>query len=304
MNNTPFTIAQMRPIRDGMTVSRPAHLGAVPVTWFSLGAGTTITPESYDCTTLYIAAEGAGCFVLGDDARPTPICPGELLVLPPKTLCGAAADTVMIYTEIILKKENFTMNSLIKAGHPTALKDLISYEEGSIANLDVVHADNMKFVLMAFDEGTGRMSRLLASLMFNKIDFTVGRYVSIDSELEATQDDYFGTMKESAQGWETGENDYTPFVEYMLDVILKCYEDLTDRTSALSVRGSNEKTIRQYFQSIDEPVSKIEILESNPMMSQKTLERILQKMQKEHSIEKVGAARATRYQRVVRQIPM
>ena len=75
MNNTPFTIAQMRPIRDGMTVSRPSHLGAVPVTWFSLGAGTTITPESYDCTTLYIAAEGAGCFVLGDDARPTPICP-------------------------------------------------------------------------------------------------------------------------------------------------------------------------------------------------------------------------------------
>lgn len=155
MNNTPFTIAQMRPIRDGMTVSRPAHLGAVPVTWFSLGAGTTITPESCDCTTLYIAAEGAGCFVLGNDARPTPICPGELLVLPPKTLCGASADTGMIYTEIILKKENFTMNSLIKAGHPTALKDLISYEEGSIANLDVVHADNMKFVLMAFDEGTG-----------------------------------------------------------------------------------------------------------------------------------------------------
>lgn len=156
-----------------------------------------------------------------------------------------------------------------------------------------------------FDEGTGRMSRLLASLMFDKIDFTVGRYVSIDSELEATQDDYFGTMKESAQGWETGENDYTPFVEYMLDVILKCYEDLTDRTSALSVRGSNEKTIRQYFQSIDEPVSKIEILESNPMMSQKTLERILQKMQKE-LIHREGGCRsgATRYQRVVRQIPM
>ena len=155
-----------------------------------------------------------------------------------------------------------------------------------------------------FDDGTGRMSRLLASLMFDKIDFTVGRYVSIDSELEATQDEYFGTMKASAEGWETGDNDYTPFVEYMLGVILKCYGELTERTSALSVRGSNEKTIRQYFQSIEEPVSKIEILEANPMMSQKTLERILQKMQKEHSIEKVGAARATRYQRVVRQIPM
>ena len=47
------------------------------------------------------------------------------------------------------------MNNIIKAGQPTELKNLISYEEGSIANLDIAHADNMKFVLMAFDEGTG-----------------------------------------------------------------------------------------------------------------------------------------------------
>ena len=47
------------------------------------------------------------------------------------------------------------MNNILKAGQPTELKDLISYEDGSIANLDLVHADNMKFVLMAFDEGTG-----------------------------------------------------------------------------------------------------------------------------------------------------
>ena len=61
MNNTPFTIAQMRPIREAMTISRPARLGAeVPVTWFSMGAGTSITPESYDCTTLYLGAEGSG----------------------------------------------------------------------------------------------------------------------------------------------------------------------------------------------------------------------------------------------------
>ena len=81
--------------------------------------------------------------------------PGEVLYVPPKTLCGTKTDSGMIYTEIILKKENFTMNNILKAGQPTELKNLISYEDGSIANLDLVHADNMKFVLMAFDEGTG-----------------------------------------------------------------------------------------------------------------------------------------------------
>ena len=158
MTHVPFTVAQMRPIRPGMTVSRPANLSReVPVTWFSLGAGTTITPESYDCTTLYLAAEGTGSFVLGAAGREVPVRPGDILPVLPGTLCGTRAGETegMVYTELILKKENFTMNSILKAGDPTALKDLISYEEGSIANLDLVHADNMKFVLMAFDEGTG-----------------------------------------------------------------------------------------------------------------------------------------------------
>ena len=156
MFNQPFTLSQVRPIRDAMTVSRPAQLGReVPVTWFSLGAGTSITPESYDCTTLYLSGEGTGDFILGEDGRSVPVHPGQLLAVPPKSLCGTRTDSGMIYTEIILKEENYTMNSIIKAGQPTELKSLISYEEGSIANLDLVRADNMKFVLMAFDEGTG-----------------------------------------------------------------------------------------------------------------------------------------------------
>ena len=70
MSNQPFNLSQVRPIREAMTVSRPAHLGQeVPVTWFSLGAGTSITPESYDCTTLYLGGEGSGTFVLGNDGR-------------------------------------------------------------------------------------------------------------------------------------------------------------------------------------------------------------------------------------------
>lgn len=155
MSDRLFTIAQKRPIRPAMTVSRPAGLGsAVSTTWFSMGADTSITPESYDCPVLYLGAEGSCRFLLGETAQRTTLHPGELLYVPARTLCGTETDTGAIYTEIIAKKE-FTMNSIIKSGEPTALKNLISYEEGSIANLDLAHTDNMKFVLMAFDEGTG-----------------------------------------------------------------------------------------------------------------------------------------------------
>jgi len=155
MTNAPFTVAEKRPIRDGMTISRPANLGSsTSVTWFSLGSGTSITPESYDCPTIYVSAEGAGTFLLGADARRVPLGPGEALFVPAGTLCGVETAEGTIYTEIIAKKE-YTMTDLIHSGNPTELKNLIAYEEGSIANLDVAHTDNMKFVLMAFDEGTG-----------------------------------------------------------------------------------------------------------------------------------------------------
>ena len=104
MNNVPFTLSQVRPIRDAMTVSRPSGLGyGVPITWFSLGAGTSITPEYYDCTTLYLGGEGNGRFLLGVDGQEVSVKPGEVLYVPPKTLCGTKTDSGMIYTEIILK---------------------------------------------------------------------------------------------------------------------------------------------------------------------------------------------------------
>lgn len=153
--NEPFTVGQMRPIRAEMTISRPAQLGErTSVTWFSLGAGTSITPESYDSPCIYLGAEGTGSLVLGADFHEMPFGTGEMIYVPAKTLCGARTADGVVYTEIIAEKE-LIMNSIVKAGEAFALKDLISYEEGSIANLDVAHTDNMKFVLMAFDEGTG-----------------------------------------------------------------------------------------------------------------------------------------------------
>lgn len=93
MSNQPFTLSQVRPIREAMTVSRPAHLGQeVPVTWFSLGAGTSITPESYDCTTLYLGGEGSGTFVLGNDGRTVAVAPASCWPSRPKR-CAAPAPT-------------------------------------------------------------------------------------------------------------------------------------------------------------------------------------------------------------------
>ena len=77
MSDRIFTPAQKRPIRDYMTISRPASLGpAVPVTWFSMGGGTSITPEAYDVPVLYLGGEGSCRFLLGAEGHRVPLHPG------------------------------------------------------------------------------------------------------------------------------------------------------------------------------------------------------------------------------------
>lgn len=150
-----FTVAGVRPARDGMTISRDAGLGSEnTVTFFALGAGTSISWERYDMTSMYIGALGEAVFLTGDDAGRQSFLDGDMLIVPGGTLCGVESGSGAVYTEIIIKKE-INMNNLVKAGEVMKLKNLIQYEEGSISNLDIVSNPTMKFVLMAFDEGTG-----------------------------------------------------------------------------------------------------------------------------------------------------
>ena len=98
--------------------------------------------------------KAAANFCWGGRAKRAAFLPGELLIVPGKTLCGVQSPEGVIYTEIIAEKE-INMNNAIQAGEALKLANLIAYEEGSITNMDVVHNDKMKFVLMAADKGTG-----------------------------------------------------------------------------------------------------------------------------------------------------
>lgn len=150
-----------------------------------------------------------------------------------------------------------------------------------------------------FNDGNGRMSRLMTLLLLYRNGYTVGKYVSIEAEIEKTKETYYEALRASSVGWNEGGNDYAPFVTYMLGVIGACYATLDSRLSALTRSGSSEDTLKGYFDSLIATATKREIMDANPTVSQRTVERILQKLQVEGYIEKVGAARATRYRKVL-----
>ena len=148
-----------------------------------------------------------------------------------------------------------------------------------------------------FNDGNGRMSRLLTLLLMYRNGYDVGKYISIEKEIERTKETYYEALAASSSGWRDGENDYAPFVTYMLGIVAACYGDLVGRFSVAGLPAGTEDVVRAFFDRLVGAATKREIMDANPNMSQRTLERILAKLQAEGVVEKVGAARSTAYRR-------
>lgn len=148
-----FRFSEEYKIKSELTISTKLGLSDAPFTYFRLGRGTDISKESYDCPVLYIGTDGSGSFHLNEDDD-VKMSENDILYVAPKTLCGMSAENEdgLAYIEILLEKE-INMNSALKAGEVTKLKNLLDYEKGSITNLDLIGQDNLKFMIMAFDEG-------------------------------------------------------------------------------------------------------------------------------------------------------
>lgn len=148
-----FSIAKDNQPVPGCTISKAVHSGVNDVIYFSLAKNTDISAEIYPYYKLLIVADG-NMEVYGTDGFSKKVETEESIVTLIDTPIGVRTSEGTVYTEITIRKED-VMNKAIKAGEVFKLAELVPYAEGKIVNMDVVHNDSMKFVVMAFDEGTG-----------------------------------------------------------------------------------------------------------------------------------------------------
>ena len=147
-----------------------------------------------------------------------------------------------------------------------------------------------------FDEGNGRISRLFADLLLMKAGFDVARYVSVDRIVEGSAMAYYDALNACTEGWDRARNDYTPYVLYWLDVLDKAYTMLFELVEPHTAKpaGKSER-VAAFVRSSTGPVTKQQIRDALPSVSEATIEAALGKMVKDGAAEKVGAGRATAY---------
>lgn len=147
-----------------------------------------------------------------------------------------------------------------------------------------------------FNDGNGRMSRLLTLLLLYRAGYIVGKYISIEKVIETTKGTYYEALQSSSQGWHEEENDYAHFVRYMLGVILSAYRDFSSRVRVLTTSGmSKPDRIREIIKDTLGKITKTEIMQKCPDISQVTVQRSLNDLIKNGDIIKIGGGRYTSY---------
>ena len=147
-----------------------------------------------------------------------------------------------------------------------------------------------------FNDGNGRMSRLLTLLLLYRAGFNVGKYISLEMLIEKSKDSYYEALQASSRDWHENGNDYLPFLKYMLGVVAKAYNEFEGRVEYLRHRKvSKPERIKAVIERTPGKITKKEIALVCPDISLTTIERTLSDLVASGFIVKVGSGRSTAY---------
>ena len=148
-----------------------------------------------------------------------------------------------------------------------------------------------------FNDGNGRMSRLLTTLLLYRNGFFVGKYVSLEAKIARNKDLYYDALSASQNGWHEGTDDPVPFIKYLLGTILAAYKDFSDRFSLVETKRSALETVKLATENKIGRFTKQDIWELCPALSISSVEGALRKLVESGKLKREGSGKNTCYYR-------
>lgn len=149
-----------------------------------------------------------------------------------------------------------------------------------------------------FNDGNGRMSRLLTTLLLYRNGFYVGKYISLEAKIAKNKDLYYNALSKTQHGWHEGTEDVVPFIKYLLGTILAAYKDFEDRFSLIETKLPALEMVRQASMHKIGRFNKQNIRELCPTLSNSSIEKAFRDLISLGEIKKEGQGKSTCYYRL------
>ena len=149
-----------------------------------------------------------------------------------------------------------------------------------------------------YNHGNGRVSRLLLHFLLKKYGYDVDDYFAIAYLMKQHLGEYIDAFKASCEGWFDNENDYEPFVSFLLKRILEAYRKLDYIMEVNELDVSSEEKVLKVVVDSATPISKTVVLRVLYALSKVTVEKALNKLVDEGKIQLITRGRYSKYFRV------
>ena len=149
-----------------------------------------------------------------------------------------------------------------------------------------------------FNDGNGRMSRLLTTLLLYRKGFYVGKYISLEAKIAKNKDLYYNALAQSQTGWHEGTENVVPFIKYILGTILVAYKDFEERMALVEIKLPALEMVRRASKNKIGRFNKQDIRELCPTISDSSIEGALRKLVAAGELKKEGRGKNTCYFRL------
>jgi Fic family protein len=152
-----------------------------------------------------------------------------------------------------------------------------------------------------FQDGNGRMARLLTLLRLYHDGYQVGRYISLERLINDSRETYYDSLGSSTGGWHESQHDIWPWARYLLGILIAAYKEFEGRLELVGHRGAKTEAIKQFIRSsLAEEFTLDDIRKATPAVSDAQIRKVLGELKTADSpaVERVSSGRYARWRRL------
>jgi len=187
---------------------------------------------------------------------------------------------------------------------PQAMNDLVELYAQATADerepLVVIPLAILDFLCIhPFNDGNGRIARLLTLLLLYQANVAVGRYISLERVIEESKETYYEALEASSRGWHEGNHNPHPWLNYFWGVVTAAYKEFEVRVTAFkNAPGAKtaiiEAAVRRRVKAF--AISEIEAECSG--VSRDMVRHVLRQMKTRGELEARGRGRGAKWKRL------
>ncbi|MEJ5945576.1 Fic family protein [Pseudokineococcus basanitobsidens] len=153
-------------------------------------------------------------------------------------------------------------------------------------------------VIHPFDDGNGRVARILTNALLADVGYGVARYVSLEQLIADTSTDYYAALLASTHGWHEGEHDPWPWLRYFAGTVARSYELFAQRAGSSREAGGKRDRVKRYvLEQAPTTFSIADIRTALPGISDGTIRNALDDLRAEERVASDGTGRSATWTR-------